>query len=838
MKKKLALLLALAMIVSMLPVTVFGADPNYGKLIGTVRSLIKNSSVNKNLTATIEIDTLQFATDGAFKVEIDNGQINRINDMTEDDKVNGLWIVGNPVKDTEELKDALVDGQIIISYEDNDDNDSPIEIKLTALRDSGPEGTQKIRVATYVSYGLTASAGDPVVFTDTVTINKITIGEKRLGSFNADAEYTVTLKLQGDKFNWGSTSKVEVGSDSKFLPAFNADDANVAGANTQTVTIKGIKTGDSSLSAGDFFISGLTIGATEKAKVKDTVKVDVTIQAVNEEETFKNDGKEDDKVLEIETGKKVTIEGLTVATLGTAGLKLASDKATEIYSGEMSDLASFTLTELAPNSFPTANSKNSAARFVVPEGVKINSAEVAVWSDDSEPDPETFNQESKNLDTRATDGHDFSVALDAETLYLVPAWGISSDGSLFNVKITLNVSVVPGYANDIDSGIAVTFEGSLDKVGIENASGKVTEDLATVADRIEVDATTSGGLTYSGVYVTGSIDEIVIIETEPGALKAGTELWLYIENTRLTNLSLDVPSGTFQDNTTDLRARVSRKKLANLDLPAGVVLEILNESRGDDPGTITIPGAFVSGTDMSGNQEIKLVVSGSAVAENNEIVAFDADEEDDYSKWLKDNKADIYFDTAYTKSLFGGADDIDEGPGTVPGTGTEPGGSEPGTGDIDLGDLGDGGDIETPTTPTTPTVPQEPPKEIFSIPNGGSFQPIEGDPIPKAFRTVNGVGYVAMRVLIDQYGMDWSYVNDVATITDGGITVEMTKGKNVGKVNGVEKKITDSAGNPAAVRMLEEGRLFVPARFVFESLGYDVQWDAETSTMTLIPPGN
>lgn len=71
----------------------------------------------------------------------------------------------------------------------------------------------------------------------------------------------------------------------------------------------------------------------------------------------------------------------------------------------------------------------------------------------------------------------------------------------------------------------------------------------------------------------------------------------------------------------------------------------------------------------------------------------------------------------------------------------------------------------------------------------------------------------------------WDTVNKKATIVKNNVMIEFTAGSSVVNVNGVEKVMDN---NVAAE--VKDGRMFVPFRFIGETLGSVVDWEADTKT--------
>jgi hypothetical protein len=76
----------------------------------------------------------------------------------------------------------------------------------------------------------------------------------------------------------------------------------------------------------------------------------------------------------------------------------------------------------------------------------------------------------------------------------------------------------------------------------------------------------------------------------------------------------------------------------------------------------------------------------------------------------------------------------------------------------------------------------------------------------------------------------WDAAEQKVTIVRNGTTLNLWIGKSAAELNGKSVSIDT---NPAVVPIISHGRTLLPLRFVAESLGLDVQWDATTQTVTI-----
>ena len=113
-------------------------------------------------------------------------------------------------------------------------------------------------------------------------------------------------------------------------------------------------------------------------------------------------------------------------------------------------------------------------------------------------------------------------------------------------------------------------------------------------------------------------------------------------------------------------------------------------------------------------------------------------------------------------------------------------------------------------------------KEISVILNG---QKLSFDQSPYI---ENGTTRVPMRKIFESLGATVEYDSNTKTITvrKGSNIIELATGSSTAKINGREMTLTTSVENKNGITM-------VPLRFVSEALGADVNWDADTRTITI-----
>ncbi len=127
----------------------------------------------------------------------------------------------------------------------------------------------------------------------------------------------------------------------------------------------------------------------------------------------------------------------------------------------------------------------------------------------------------------------------------------------------------------------------------------------------------------------------------------------------------------------------------------------------------------------------------------------------------------------------------------------------------------------SPMPETTPLVSDSVP-EINVTVNGSK---IDFDVPPKA---IDGTTMLPVRLALEPLGAEfvWDGENNTVTITAKGKTIVLTIGSATALVDGIEKLMAQPA-------MATDGRTLIPIRFVSEELGYNVDWDGETSTVII-----
>jgi len=117
---------------------------------------------------------------------------------------------------------------------------------------------------------------------------------------------------------------------------------------------------------------------------------------------------------------------------------------------------------------------------------------------------------------------------------------------------------------------------------------------------------------------------------------------------------------------------------------------------------------------------------------------------------------------------------------------------------------------------------------IFIV-DGRTFHTPTGEPAPylnKDNRTMGSIRLVGNALGVADKNIKWDSKTETATMTKGDKKVEVTVGKKVMKVNGVNVTMDTLAEK-------KQGRVFIPVRFIAKGLGVNMQYDTPTATLHL-----
>ena len=110
----------------------------------------------------------------------------------------------------------------------------------------------------------------------------------------------------------------------------------------------------------------------------------------------------------------------------------------------------------------------------------------------------------------------------------------------------------------------------------------------------------------------------------------------------------------------------------------------------------------------------------------------------------------------------------------------------------------------------------------------GSLKEIDVPP-----QIIEGRTYLPIKYIVEPLGgqIAWDSTEKKVTIVFKDILIELWIGKNIAKVNSINKLIDPD--NPKVIPLIINGRTMLPVRFVAENLGCKVDWDPTTKTITI-----
>jgi len=201
------------------------------------------------------------------------------------------------------------------------------------------------------------------------------------------------------------------------------------------------------------------------------------------------------------------------------------------------------------------------------------------------------------------------------------------------MEVRFFVSVEAGYEYKVSDLLDVTVGGTGVSANINPAENYIA--VAEVYDPIRLEGATAIQVSpYDFVgreqnIIHSGIGTVTIEETAVGMLEAGTDLWIYVASRYGIGWPLFISRGTTISGPAGLTLTVSEIRdftiglgpaLGNRSIDRAIRLTVTAESRGDEPGVITLDGTTLFGHVYQG-EVYYLVVSGPAVAENHNVVA-------------------------------------------------------------------------------------------------------------------------------------------------------------------------------------------------------------------------
>jgi len=361
------------------------------------------------------------------------------------------------------------------------------------------------------------------------------------------------------------------------------------------------------------------------------------------------------------------------------------------------------------------------------------------------------------------------------------------------------ISVEPGFENNFGPEVVMEMYG--------RAIGDFERSIvvANVVDPIKVDIEPTTiddeGLVAFGRVLGESVNDIRITELQRGALVPGTTIQIEMADAGAFDVFVDARS-SYIENRDATSLAISNVRRDRTDGYLYIDIESASDVDDDEDAVIVITGVTVSGTVITGTS-YNIIVYGEGLTDN-----FDED----------GRKGGIFSTDPYVTELFyfGGRD--------IGAPEFEPPVIE-----------------EDPYDPSDPFV--DPPVVAVPVVISAALPYVakDGSVIPAPFTTnapgYSGVGMIAVMAVIDALDLGWSYNAGIITLTHpNGDVIVMVVGQNTASLNGVVIPIVDSAGTPAAPVIID-GRTFVPLLF-FKNAGFCsdlIYQGGANQSVTIIP---
>ncbi|WP_053954760.1 copper amine oxidase N-terminal domain-containing protein [Inediibacterium massiliense] len=572
MKRKLSLLLVLALMVSLVPMSAFAATDNSMSKVPQIKDDYKFT--DKTTAPQLKIEEKSddefgsATTKQVFRMKLDNAEWLDDSDLTSGDFAADMANGSNAL--VTRLNDTTVE---VTVYGDNTP-ENKIAYRFPMLAEAQGKGELKVTVDgrdSVISGGTytfaVAAAGDTVAtidkvedFTDTATIKDIQIDETKIGAIGAVTNSKVKLKLPTG-FKWvGSSVNVEF-TGGLTGASIDASKTVIDGRNLEFYM-----TTATSSTRGTIYIKGLQVTAEKDADYGD---VSVSI-----------------------SGDDITSEDLVVAKYCDYSVSVKADgDAKEIISGRMADSYSDEEHELQTliieENVENAWLANRKTRVEFPSWVKVLGVEVTKDTDkvkDIQGIEGTLNAGSK---VELTDKGDNYVEFTATT---------TGQAELY---LKFFVSVEAGKSGDI---IANVTGRSLDKEA-EVVLGKAVAPINVKVDVKDVRTGIKGQEIGDITITEGKSEAIQGKKTLVVALDESVK-WTAIPTIKVTtgNVDLDVDGAKVDKN----------------------ILTIPVDSDSSKASTIVLSGIKLDLDRTVAEGDIDVKVGGSAIVEN-----YDKDKTDD-----------------------------------------------------------------------------------------------------------------------------------------------------------------------------------------------------------------
>jgi len=460
------------------------------------------------------------------------------------------------------------------------------------------------------------------------------------------------------------------------------------------------------------------------------------------------------------------------------------------------------LRETVPGSLPATGAHPTT--FTFDEGIQVLG--VRLWTNNA-----NFSAGHNDTDDEIwfgsvhMDSDNFlNASISRNTVTIRPEIGetVSRRDRIAQITAEFYLSVMPGFEHLRGDEIKVTVNsGTIEDPFEDSVTVAYAWDPITVETDVKViDEVQEAAF---GMVRGAAINDIVITETEAGALMPGTRLWIGVEGgiSRGWGVADSVSIGAREARVVgDSQMQVSRPRQDS----HGTYVEILRASRSDN-AQIVFSGVEISGRVLP-SHEYSIIVADSAVADNwNEFV------------WLREDLG-----AGSTRGIVHGF--FAEEPYATPAFRFE------------------GADLfhGPPRAPEAPPLVNMPGRTVTLF-EGMNHRTTDGYQlnaplfllIPNADNQEFSTSYVMMRVVADILGLQWTFdpASQTATFTDGTTEVTFTHNSSTAMVNGSPMEIRAS-GLRADARIINE-RFFVPIAFFRYVFNADVSWNGASRSVTV-----
>jgi hypothetical protein len=184
-----------------------------------------------------------------------------------------------------------------------------------------------------------------------------------------------------------------------------------------------------------------------------------------------------------------------------------------------------------------------------------------------------------------------------------------------HIDIQLLLSVEPGYTDKYGEKIDISLSGT-------SLSNSVTVTAAYVKDPVEVYVEPVEIPITNNTAFIREIDDIIIRETDFGALRQGEEIWVYVVGPRAGEIDFTADMiakvNTGESGLRLTRGNVLRNRRSDSRISGGVRYTVearSHEFGNNNAGEIIITGGRITGP-VSPGAAYKVVISGPAIAAN------------------------------------------------------------------------------------------------------------------------------------------------------------------------------------------------------------------------------